>query len=161
MIVSHPSIEIYTDGSCHTQLRLGAWAALILIKSEEKIILSGKEKNTTHNRMELTAVIEAIKYVRNNLKSVSSLTIVSDSQYVVGLTARQEKFTASDFTTKKGNEIRNVDLVKDLLKYTNSMNIEFVKIKAHQKKTSTINHNIEVDLICRKIVREAVDELFE
>ena len=46
------SAEIYTDGSCHTQQCIGAWAAIILI-DQQKIVLSGRENDTTHNRMEI------------------------------------------------------------------------------------------------------------
>ena len=56
-------VEIYTDGSCHTQFLIGAWAAIIFI-SGEKIILSGIENYTTHNRMELMAVIKALEFIR-------------------------------------------------------------------------------------------------
>ena len=57
-------ITIYTDGSCHAQKRIGAWAAIVIINIE-KIVLKGVEINTTHNRMELMAVIKAIEYVNN------------------------------------------------------------------------------------------------
>jgi ribonuclease HI len=152
---TNSAIEIYTDGSCHTQLLKGGWAALIFY-GNEKIILSGKEINTTHNRMELTAVINAIEHVLEKLQPVKEITVFSDSQYVIGLRSRKEKFTASDFTTKKGTEIRNADLVKKLLNFEKQISIHFTKVKAHQKKNDTLNHNIEADLLCRKIVREAV-----
>jgi len=58
----HYKFEIYTDGSCHTQLCIGAWASIILV-DDKKIVLSGKEFNTTHNRMEILAVIKSIKYL--------------------------------------------------------------------------------------------------
>ena len=60
--MKNPVIEIYTDGSCHSQQLIGAWAALVFINGE-KTILKGTEKETTHNRMELLAVINAIKHV--------------------------------------------------------------------------------------------------
>ena len=150
--------EIYTDGSCHTQLRVGAWAALLLINGR-KIVLSGRENDTTHNRMEILAVINSLKHVQQNFKSVSEVKIVSDSQYVIGLVGRQSKFTASDFTTKAGKDIRNVDLVKELLILLSLTSVQFVKIKAHQKATEIVNYNIEVDKLSRQLVREAVKEL--
>jgi ribonuclease HI len=70
---------------------------------------------------------------------------------------RQSKFIKSNFKTKAGNDIRNMDLVKVLLDLANKMAIQFVKIKAHQKETEIANFNIEVDKICRKLVREAVN----
>jgi ribonuclease HI len=147
--------EIYTDGSCHTQLCVGAWAAVLLV-GEDKITLSGKEVDTTHNRMEILGVINAIKYILQHHKTIADVKIVSDSQYVIGLIGRQSKFEASDFATKAGKDIRNVDLVKELLHLVSMINVQFVKIKAHQKATETINYNIEVDKLSRQLVREVV-----
>lgn len=151
-------IEIYTDGSCHTQYCIGAWAAIIFIAGE-KIILSGEESNTTHNRMELKAVIKSLQYLQKLNKKIIAITIITDSQYVKGLQEREEKFTAQKFKTKKGNAIGNVLLVKELLLLTNYMPVNFVKIKAHQKKTMEFNYNIEADKLSRNIVRRAVKEL--
>jgi ribonuclease HI len=147
--------EIYTDGSCHTQLCIGAWASIILVDGEQ-ITLTGKQNDTTHNRMEIVAVINAIKYVLQNHKHINELKIVSDSQYVIGLVDRQMKFITSDYKTKAGNDIRNIDLVKELLHLLSVIKVSFQKIKAHQKPGSVINYNIEVDKLSRKLVREAV-----
>lgn len=151
-------VEIFTDGSCHTQKCLGAWASVILIDAQ-KIILSGKEENTTHNRMEILAVINSINYVLQHFPTIRELKIVSDSQYVIGLVSRQSKFLTSDYTTKAGNDIRNIDLVKKLLLLLSTIKVEFVKIKAHQKATAVINYNIEVDKLSRQLVREAVKQM--
>ena len=146
---------IYTDGSCDTQYCIGAWAAIILIDAD-KIVLSGVERNTTHNQMELVAVIEAIKYVNNNYSQPADIHIYSDSQYVTGLASRKQKLESSNFITKNGKPIQNTTLVQRLLAYTGTNDLVFEKIKAHQKKTATINYNIEADLLSRKLVREAV-----
>jgi ribonuclease HI len=149
-------ITIYTDGSCHTQHRIGGWVALVFI-NEEKIVLSGVVHDTTHNRMELTAVIEAVQYVRHNYKTAGAINIFTDSQYVVGLvTERKQKLHAKDFQTKKGNIIQNADLVKELLAQDTAITLHFTKVKAHQKKTAATEYNIEADKLSRKIVRDAV-----
>lgn len=145
-------IEIYTDGSCHTQICLGAWASIILI-NDTKINISGVVENTTHNRMEILAVIKALDYVVSHFENLKSMKIVSDSQYVVGLLDRQTKFVSSHYKTKAGNDIRNKDLVLQLFNHTNILDIKFVKIKAHQKPTDVINYNNEVDKVCRALVR--------
>jgi ribonuclease HI len=150
--------EIFTDGSCHTQQCIGAWAAVILI-DEQKIVLSGKETDTTHNRMEILAVTNSIKYVQQHFNFINEIKIVSDSQYVIGLIGRQSKFIATDFTTNAGKDIRNVDLVKELLNLVATVRVQFVKIKAHQKPTDIINYNIEVDKLSRQIVRESIKDL--
>jgi ribonuclease HI len=149
-------VEIYTDGSCHTQHCIGAWASILFV-ANEKIILSGTESNTTHNRMEILAVTTAVEYILNKYPLIKEIRLVSDSQYVIGLIDRQPKFIKSNFKTKAGNDIRNVDLVKVLLALANRISIRFVKIKAHQKENEIANYNIEVDKICRKLVRGAVN----
>lgn len=151
-------IEIYTDGSCHTQQCLGAWVAIVFIAGE-KVILSGKELNTTHNRMELTAVIKTFEYIQQSTTKMPVIKVVTDSQYVTGLQARSGKFSTQNFITKKGTPISNADLVMKLLALTNALPVEFVKIKAHQKNTAVINYNIEADKLSRNIVRLAVKEL--
>jgi len=148
-------IEIFTDGSCHTQKLIGAWASIIFMNNQ-KVVLSGVEHETTHNRMEILAVVNAIKHIHQLNEGFKNIIIVSDSQYVIGLVNRQHKFLASHFKTKSGNDIRNIDLVKEFLHLIKKLNIEFVKIKAHQKPGSTMNYNIEVDKLSRKLVREAV-----
>jgi ribonuclease HI len=82
------------------------------------------------------------------------ITVVSDSQYVVGLIDRRSKFNLSDYKTKTGNDIRNKDLVLRLFYFTDNLNIDFVKIKAHQKPTNVLNYNNEVDKLCRSLVRK-------
>ena len=148
-------ITIYTDGSCHTQLKIGAWAAVILIANDKKI-LSGTVINTTHQRMELIAVIEALSYVQHHFAGVININLVTDSQYVVGLPGRMQKLQSANFITKQGQPIQNADLVQQLYKLSESLNIDFIKIQAHLKKKSEADYNIEVDKLCRKLVREHV-----
>jgi len=153
----HSIIEIFTDGSCHTQQCVGAWASIILV-NEQKVILSGSELETTHNRMEILAVIKSIHYVQENHKEIKTIHIVSDSQYVIGLVDREKKFIASNFKTKSGNDIRNSDLVIELLKLLKEFKVSFVKIKAHQKLSEATKYNIEVDKLSRAIVRTLVNK---
>lgn len=135
----------------------GAWVA-ILLKGDEKKVLTGTARNTTNNRMELTAVIKAIEYVLANYAGITTLTIVSDSQYVTGLPARKEKLAAAGFNTRKGHELQNADLVKLLFGHLESLTVEFVKIRAHQKLNGVSEYNIEADKLSRKLVRDMVKE---
>lgn len=151
------TIEIYTDGSCHTQQCIGAWASVILNK-EGKITLGGSELNTTHNRMEILAVTNSIKHVINHFPQVKEIKIISDSQYVIGLIDREKKFIAGNYKTKAGADIRNVDLVKELLTLLKTIKVIFTKIKAHQKPSEASKYNIEVDKLCRELVRKLVKE---
>ena len=152
--------EVYTDGSCHTQLKIGVWVAIIFIGNKKKI-LSATVTDTTHNRMELTAVIKSIQYLKTHFGFITTIRIITDSQYVTGLAARKEKIVLSDFTTAKKNLIQNADLVKTFLQLLSSVSVELIKIKAHQKETGTINYNREADILSRKLLRKAVEQNFE
>ncbi|WP_462317585.1 ribonuclease H family protein [Marinilabilia sp.] len=146
-------IEIYTDGSCHTQARIGAWAALILL-GDKREILTGVENDTTHNRMELLSVIKAIEFV-SKYKPAAGLRIYTDSQYVCTLPDRLPRLHQSAFRTKKGTLIQNADLLKVFLDLTEKQDVEWVKVKAHQRDGSQqASHNRFVDKLSRKLVRE-------
>ena len=69
---------IYTDGACSGNPGKGGWAAIILDSSTNQTDISGSEKNTTNNRMELMAPIMAL----NIFKKESEITIYTDSKYV-------------------------------------------------------------------------------
>lgn len=146
---------IYTDGSCSPQSGLGAWVAIILTPGE-KVVLTGIVPNTTHNRMELTAVIKAISYIQNNLKNIQHLYIYSDSQYVTGLMDRQHKLSNTNFITSKGNLLPNAEMIQQFYTLSEQIELTFTKVKAHQKAGTDINYNVEADKLVRKILREAV-----
>jgi ribonuclease HI len=152
-----PTATVYTDGSCHTQHRIGSWVAILFI-NETRIDLSGTAPDTTHNRMELTAVIKAIQYIKEHHTDVSTIHIISDSQYVTHLKDRKEKLTRNSFITKKGTDIQNADLVKELLLLAEQSTIVFTKIKAHQKDNGENTYNIEADKLSRKLARDTVNE---
>lgn len=144
-------IEIYTDGSCNSKHRIGGWAAIILY-SGEKQILEGHDENTTHQRMELIAVIKALEYVSIKLSALP-ITLYTDSQYVKDLAIRKEKLQNNNFITKKKTDLPNTDLIKAIFTYSEQLNITFVKVKAHEKTSGSENYNHEVDRLARKIVR--------
>lgn len=148
-------VEIYTDGSCDTNYKIGAWVAILLVETGT-IVLSGTLTDTTHNRMELIAVIEALEHLQAHHPSISTIRIYSDSQYVINLTGRKEKLETAGFLSKKGTNLKNEDLLKHALNLFKTFTIEFIKVTAHKKRTETINFNIEADKLSRKIVREAV-----
>ena len=148
-------IEVYTDGSCNPQYQIGGWAALIFINGE-KVVLQGNATETTHNRMELTAVIKAIEYVLKEFSECKLIKIYTDSQYVERIPFRINKLKEKQFITKKGKSIQNIDLIKKLITLIETTKIEFIKVVAHQKSTIIPNYNREVDKLSRKIVRQLV-----
>ena len=151
------NIEIYTDGSCNPQYQIGGWAALIFINGK-KVVLQGTATETTHNRMELIAVIKSIEYVIKEFSEFKTIKIYTDSQYVERIPFRTEKLVSKDFMTKKGKSIQNIDLIQKLITLIETTEIEFIKVVAHQKSTIIPNYNREVDKLSRKLVRRQIDK---
>ncbi|HZI23624.1 MAG TPA: ribonuclease H [Chryseolinea sp.] len=150
---SKQSITIFTDGSCHAQLKTGGWASIMII-DDEKIILEGTTLKTTHQRMELTAVLESLKYLETKGMLHQEISIYSDSQYVVDLLKRKKGLMVSNYLTKKSKPVRNTDLVKELIDFMSLSNIRFVKIRSHQRLSDPESRlNREVDVLSRKNMR--------
>ncbi len=151
------NIIVYTDGSCNPVVKIGGWAAILII-SNEKIVLKGKEENTTHQRMELFALLNALEYVQKNNLLDQPIGVFTDSQYIVQIPQRRNQLATKNYITKKGNPIQNQDLVTQLISFLDLMSITFTKVVAHQNKSSSPNLNREVDILARSIVRENVNE---
>lgn len=149
-------VQIYTDGSCHPQQGIGGWAAIILL--ENKVFeIKGFEKNTTHNAMEILAVLKALDFTKEKLNNTfTKIEIISDSQYVIRIKDRMEKLKRNDFQTKKNQPIRNAQLVKSLIEKIENLPLIFTKIKAHQKVSTTTNYNRIVDKLARNQVRNNI-----
>ncbi len=145
-------VEIYTDGSYNSTKQTGAWAAFLIINEKIKI-LNKVVSDSTHNRMELLAVIESIDYLIKEVIPFEIIYVYSDSQYVVNIPGRANKFKQMNYLTNKGISIRNADLVKKLINFLELYPIKLIKVKAHQKQRDAINYNREVDKLVRKLVR--------
>lgn len=149
------TISIYTDGSCHTQLKCGAWAAIIYLNNDEHII-KGIAKNTTHNRMELQAIINAVQFLILNKISFNKIEVYTDSQYAVNLTTRKQRILENNYLTKKGTQLQNTDLLKELYTLFETMPLKLIKVAAHQPANINGNHNRRVDLMVRALMRETI-----
>lgn len=104
-------IVIHTDGSCETQTRLGGWAA-VLQCGEHQRVLQGSATDTTVNAMELTAVIEALKALK---QAGSSVQIFTDSNYVVrGANEWLADWLKRDWKNARGEQVANLDLWQQL-----------------------------------------------
>ena len=135
-------IEIYTDGSCLQNPGNGGWAAIINYEGNIKKI-SGSEKNTTNNRMELLAPINALKQIDSN----KQIEIYTDSQYVkLGITEWINTWIKNNWQTSKKEDVKNKDLWLELYNLNNSLNIKWNWIKAHSGNVL----NEEVDLLAKK-----------
>ena len=135
-------IKIYTDGSCLTNPGDGGWAAIINIDGEIKKI-SGNEKNTTNNRMELMAPINALKYIN----SEDPIEIFTDSKYVKnGITEWINTWVLNNWKTSNKEDVKNKDLWIELYKLNQSLNVKWNWIKAHAGDTL----NEEVDILAKE-----------
>ncbi|MDB0054254.1 ribonuclease HI [Candidatus Pelagibacter sp.] len=135
-------IKIYTDGSCLQNPGDGGWAAIISKDGENKEI-SGSEKDTTNNRMELSAPINALKEMKSN----EQIEIYTDSQYVkLGITEWINKWVVNNWKTSKKEDVKNKDLWIKLYNLNKSLDIKWNWVKAHAGDIM----NEKVDLLAKK-----------
>ena len=122
------NIEIYTDGACSGNPGKGGWGAVLIYKNTEKEI-SGYEKETTNNRMELTAVIMALKA----LKEPCNVKLTTDSKYVCDAVNKGWVYSWKSRGWKKADKkpALNVDLWEQLLELLSIHNVEFNWVKGH------------------------------
>jgi ribonuclease HI len=134
-------ISIYTDGACsgnQSKDNFGGWGAILEYGPHTKELYGG-EVNTTNNRMEMTALLEALKALRKDSLTIS---VFSDSSYLMN--CFREKWYLSwyqnNWKTAKRTEVENRDLWEALLLLIQSHNISFFRVKGHvnlnSKKTN-------------------------
>jgi ribonuclease HI len=120
-------IQIYTDGACKGNPGPGGWGALLVAGTNKKELYGG-EANTTNNRMELMAVIEAL----SALKRPCEVIIHTDSQYVLkGITEWMAGWKAKGWKTASRAPVKNVDLWQALDAATAQHKIEWRWVKGH------------------------------
>ncbi|MCI9111839.1 MAG: ribonuclease HI [Eubacterium sp.] len=122
------NVDIYTDGACSGNPGKGGWGAVLVYGNTEKEI-SGGNSDTTNNRMELTAVIEALKM----LKMPCNVTLTTDSKYVCDAINQQWVYSWKKNGWKKADKkpALNVDLWEELLPLLEIHNVTFNWVKGH------------------------------
>jgi ribonuclease HI len=119
--------EIYTDGACLGNPGPGGWGAILLYKEHRKEI-SGSEKDSTNNRMEMRAVIEALK----TLKKSTEVTIYTDSKYVMdGSTKWILNWKKNGWRTADKKPLKNLELWQELDEEAAKHKIKWVWVKGH------------------------------
>ena len=135
-------IKIYTDGSCLINPGDGGWAAIIIRDGESKEI-SGSERHTTNNRMELLAPINALR----EMKRSEQIEIYTDSQYVkLGITEWINKWVLNNWKTSKKENVKNKDLWIELYNLNKYLDVKWNWVKAHAGNIM----NEKVDLLAKK-----------
>lgn len=142
-----PNVEIYTDGACSGNPGVGGWASVLLYEQHKKE-LYGNDKETTNNRMELTAVIEALKA----LKRPCNVTLYSDSKYVIDSINKDwvYKWEANNWIKSDRKPALNTDLWKELLTLLEVHNVKFVWVKGHNGN----EYNERCDELAVKAIKE-------
>jgi len=121
-------VEIYTDGACSGNPGPGGWGAILRAKETEKE-LSGGEKDTTNNRMEMMAVIVALEALTRPCK----VTITTDSQYVLkGMTEWLAGWKKKNWKTASRKPVKNVDLWQRMDAAAQIHSLEWVWVRGHQ-----------------------------
>ena len=141
-------VLIYTDGACSGNPGVGGWAAVLIYGSHTKEIF-GAEEQTTNNRMELTAVIEALKC----LKEACKVDLFTDSSYVFnGFTEGWiYNWLRNGWRTAKKKPVVNQDLWTELYELTKLHKINWNKVKGHADN--------ELNNRCDKLATSAAAEL--
>jgi len=120
-------VEIATDGACKGNPGPGGWGALLRMGDVEKE-LSGGEKLTTNNRMELMAAIKALEALKRPCK----VTLSTDSRYVMdGLTKWLAGWQRNGWRTAAKQPVKNADLWRELVAAAKPHQIEWVWVKGH------------------------------
>ena len=121
-------IDVFTDGACSGNPGPGGWGAILRTKGIEKE-LSGGEKDTTNNRMEMMAVIVALEA----LTRPCEVTVTTDSQYVMkGMQEWLPGWKKRNWLTAAKKPVKNVDLWQRMEKAATIHNLSWVWVRGHQ-----------------------------
>lgn len=141
-------ITIYTDGACSGNPGPGGWGAVLLFNDQKKEIKGG-EAETTNQRMEMQAVIEAL----NALKVTDwDVTVYSDSAYVVNAFQQKwlEKWQKNGWQNSKKEPVANQDLWQKLLLLMSKNRVKLLKVKGHAGDA----YNERCDELARQAIKE-------
>lgn len=141
-------VIMYTDGACSGNPGPGGYAAILMYGDNIKEI-SGAEKSTTNNKMEMTAVLKGLEVI----KEPCDIEIYSDSTYVVDSVEKGWLFNWAKNNWIKSDKkpVKNVELWGELLKYLKIHSIKFIKVKGHSDN--------EYNNRCDKLAVEAYKNL--
>ncbi|MCL1911068.1 MAG: ribonuclease HI [Leptospirales bacterium] len=120
-------IYLYTDGACSGNPGPGGWAAVIKDGSSDTEF-SGGDKNTTNNKMELTAVIEGLSRIEKD----SAVTVITDSEYVKnGITQWIFNWIKNGWKTASKQPVKNKELWVSLLELTKERKVTWQWVRGH------------------------------
>lgn len=144
--VPQKHIEIYTDGGCRGNPGPGGWAAVIY-EGSTPTQLSGAEQNTTNQRMEIKAVVEALRALRGS----SVVKIHSDSAYVLNCMNQRWylNWERNGWKTSGKKPVKNADLWRELLDAARAREVDWVKVEGHA--------GVPGNELCHRLVQLAIN----
>ncbi len=145
---SAKSLVIYTDGACSGNPGPGGWGVFMQFGDKEQVFYGG-EADTTNNRMEMMATIEALKAV--NPKFKGEITLWTDSTYVLkGITEWIHGWKKRGWKNSAKKAVKNVDLWKELDEINSKFTVEWKWVKGH----AGVDGNERADELARMGVEE-------
>lgn len=141
-------VIIYTDGACSGNPGPGGWGAVLMYRDTKKEI-SGNKANTTNNVMEIIAVIEGLKL----LKEPCKVSIYSDSAYVVNAFNQKwiENWIKKNWQNSKKEPVKNKELWLELYSLVKQHDVKFIKVKGHSDN--------EFNNRCDELAKNAISKL--
>jgi len=138
-------VDIYTDGACLGNPGPGGWAFIIKYGSGKIKEISGSEKYTTNNKIELTAAIKAVQYFKKKI----IINIYTDSKYLKdGITIWIKKWKLNGWKTSNKKKVKNSDLWKLLEEGIKDHEIHWVWVKGHNENVL----NEKADMLAKKAI---------
>jgi len=140
-------IKIYTDGACSGNPGIGGWGVVILKNNSNPIYLNGGDDNTTNNRMELSAAINALRY----LDEKKELTLITDSKYLKdGIESWIQNWKKNGWKTASKKPVKNKELWIELDELIAKHNIAWEWVKGHAGN----KHNEKADYLARRYIED-------
>ena len=140
-------ITIYTDGACSGNPGVGGWGVVIIEDNKNETFLNGGDNDTTNNKMELTAAIQALKAFEKK----STITLITDSKYVKdGILSWIQNWKKNGWKTAAKKPVKNKELWIELDELIARHNITWEWVKGHAGNT----HNEKADYLARRYIEE-------
>lgn len=130
--MSKPDVVIYTDGACSPNPGIGGWAAILVTPGKDHTReISGAESETTNNRMELTAALEALRALKRPCK----VSLYTDSEYLRNAFAQKwlDKWQKNGWKTAAKKPVLNSDLWRALLEQAAVHNVDWHWVRGHHE----------------------------
>ena len=142
-------VEIYTDGACRGNPGVGGWGALLRFGNVERAI-KGAERNTTNNRMELMAAIEALAALKRKIR----VNLYTDSKYVKnGITQWLPQWRSRNWKTASKKPVKNVDLWQRLEQLAADHEVHWAWVRGHAGDPG--------NEVADRLANEAIDDLID